>query len=473
MSDQMALQQNKAARSFLSDPLFDSQAECLFFESEQSGNNYDREALDQSSLASNIQFPLQNSKSSTNITSTKTPKTKTVKKKSAVNKSRPASTQSSTDLLQQYVDSLEEHVLIDREGEVSLCKAIERSYDILSKELSNCQAMLIRLCAEIQLSFSEFGPENSIYLLSEDSKDGNNFDSVEAWFNDFAFALERPQHLEDFSQAIYALLTGVRFDMRILQGAFIEQNSNGIIRACIKKISKNREALIHANLRLVISIARQFKDRGVPYVDLIQEGNIGLLKAVDRFDYRKGFKFSTYAHWWIWQSIKLAISKTRNTVRIPTHVHEEVSKAFAVKEALGAKLRREPTLVELAEKLDMSVERLKEVLNLSKPVVSFDGPKSEENDTPFGESFIDDRQMLSTDSLAISGQNKKQLKKLLGQLSEREQVILKMRYGIEVYESFTLDKISQQVGLTRERVRQIEKEALDKIRNLVARDGYV
>jgi RNA polymerase sigma factor (sigma-70 family) len=267
------------------------------------------------------------------------------------------------------------------------------------------------------------------------------------------------------NQEIEYHLNQTHIDIRVLKILSQSHSCTRSAKSAIKKIHHQRDALIHSNLRLVISVARKFKDRGMSYVDLIQEGNVGLIKAAVRFDYRKGFKFSTYAHWWIWQSIKLGIAKQRNTIRLPTHVHDQVAKLFAIKEHLQGTLNRDPEIAEIGERMGLSRDEIESLIKLSQDPVSFDMPVGETGDTTLGATVSGD-ESLSAELPAATVRIGQYIAKLLDHLSAREQKILKMRYGIGLHDAYTLEHVAHQIGLTRERVRQIEKEALAKIQEI-------
>ena len=243
------------------------------------------------------------------------------------------------------------------------------------------------------------------------------------------------------------------------------------IKEEIKNLQKDLDAgdeakkrLAEANLRLVVSIAKRYVGRGMLFLDLIQEGNLGLIKAVEKFDYRKGYKFSTYATWWIRQAITRAIADQARTIRIPVHMVETINKLIRVSRQLLQELGREPSPEEIAAEMNMPVESVREILKISQEPVSLETPIGEEEDSHLGDFIQDDNVPVPADAAAFT-LLKEQLEEVLGTLTEREQKVLTLRFGLEDGRARTLEEVGKEFNVTRERIRQIEAKALRKLRH--------
>ena len=232
----------------------------------------------------------------------------------------------------------------------------------------------------------------------------------------------------------------------------------------VDKGADAKKRLAEANLRLVVSIAKRYVGRGMLFLDLIQEGNLGLIKAVKKFDYKKGYKFSTYATWWIRQAITRAIADQARTIRIPVHMVETINKLIRVSRQLLQELGREPSPEEIAKEMNMPVERVREILKISQEPVSLETPIGEEEDSHLGDFIKDDNVPVPADAAAFT-LLKEQLEEVLGTLTEREQKVLTLRFGLEDGRARTLEEVGKEFNVTRERIRQIEAKALRKLRH--------
>ncbi|MBQ7261223.1 MAG: RNA polymerase sigma factor RpoD [Lachnospiraceae bacterium] len=287
---------------------------------------------------------------------------------------------------------------------------------------------------------------------------------------------------EDFNPAEEEEVDVENIDLTVLEGVSVEDP----VRMYLKEIGKvslltgeeeielakrmeegdeeAKKRLAEANLRLVVSIAKRYVGRGMLFLDLIQEGNLGLIKAVEKFDYRKGYKFSTYATWWIRQAITRAIADQARTIRIPVHMVETINKLIRVNRQLLQELGREPTPEETAEEMNLPVERVREILKISQEPVSLETPIGEEEDSHLGDFIQDDNVPVPAEAAAFT-LLKEQLTEVLQTLTEREQKVLELRFGLRDGRARTLEEVGKEFNVTRERIRQIEAKALRKLRH--------
>jgi RNA polymerase primary sigma factor len=275
----------------------------------------------------------------------------------------------------------------------------------------------------------------------------------------------RPDEIEEMSRVIQNAQKKIK---RVEEEAKLTES---VLRSTVLEIQdgermaeRAKAELVEANLRLVVSIAKKYTNRGLQFLDLIQEGNIGLMKAVDKFEYKRGYKFSTYATWWIRQAITRAIADQARTIRIPVHMIETINKLIRTSRYLVQELGREPTPEEIAEKMELPLDKVRKVLKIAKEPISLETPIGEEEDSHLGD-FIEDKSVISPADAVISMNLAEQTRKVLATLTPREEKVLRMRFGIGEKSDHTLEEVGQDFEVTRERIRQIEAKALRKLRH--------
>ncbi|MBM3659553.1 MAG: RNA polymerase sigma factor RpoD, partial [Actinobacteria bacterium] len=260
------------------------------------------------------------------------------------------------------------------------------------------------------------------------------------------------------------LEAGVLAQGRLDEEADLSRETRASLQAVVTDGELAKRHLIEANLRLVVSIAKRYVNRGMALLDLVQEGNLGLMRAVEKFDYTKGFKFSTYATWWIRQAITRAIADQARTIRIPVHMVETMNKVLRVQRAMLQELGREPTVDEVAEKVDMSPERVRDIQRIALEPLSLETPVGEEDDSFLGD-FVADDTAISPDSAAEKERLKDEIETALLELNPREQQVMRLRFGLDDGQVRTLEEVGKEFGVTRERIRQIESKTLAKLRH--------